>query len=1330
MTWRSWGVGVFLLSGVLRLGAQIPGGRTLDVRVVDAVYCPEANRIYASLSSNSPQYPQSIVEINPDDLSILRSAPLPTVAQLLAITDDGQYLYAVTQVSASTVYVIDTSTMSMDTYHPVIDDSTPLDWQRIAALAPMPGQPHSFVAALTDQFGNGQGLAAFDGTERRPKTINDPFRGSIYGIVSTSEPDLVYAYSGINVNRVRIASDGLAFEGDPFNRMAQSGVKTLQFFNGLVYAPDGSVSNVEARTFDGWFRGDETSIASAFAIDKEHGLIYFAARYDYGTSYFAYDLNTFLPVSWLRFENVPPGDFTMPGFPRRLLLTSGGDLVTFDAGANSRLLFMPVAALPTYAEWSLPSAAEQVTPYLRRLAIPASFLTADPASRKLLATIQGGVPGSGNSLVTIDPASGTVVSRVFVGSEPGRPAPSSGGLYTYVPLFGEGALRRVRTIDGRPEAMVRLTSPPGNRGTGARPVQAAQILPLPGSGDAYAIIQGDIARSNWLGFNSVVVYDGDVRRPLTVNTDQTHMNSGDLSPSGAWLFGLNGGDTGFEFSRVAISSDGAVLDKRAPYLAHSFYETLKCDDTLCVTTGGVVIDGNAGARTAYLGEEGPVIPDRGAGRIYLLSGSARNIEFREYDANTAHLLRMATLPVPGPAYDFCRWSNGEFAALTDEGILLFSADVLAPLPPFPPPQTVSNRSARQLGLNTAGAVFDAQRKLIYASVPGAGDAYPNEIVAIDPVSGNVVKDLPVGSDPSLLRITDDGQYLYAALVTGNAVAKIDLKQWRRDAVYPLAGSPYVLELRPGHSDTFFAAVNSGPRIGIGTGPTGPPGLWMYQGGVQLPLNSPAAITFALALDVNTVLTDDARLSVTASGLSVDQKLSDRLLAGKGQWVARGLVFSTSGSIGDLSRLRLKEQLDEYGAPFPDPDHGRIYYLRTDGIRVYDWNTLQMVGFLPIRIGDSLSANADIFTCGDDCIAVAANGALFLTAPGSIQWNLQLTRPVDRSTDGVQRIAIRSAAMLYDTQRQRLYVATPPEEGGLGNSVVAIDPSSGNIVNTILAATAPSALAISDDGTRLYAGLRGSRAIARIDLNNNQVVERISLPLIYPGDDYWPMGIAVLPGHNDVLGVSAYNGIWYGWRQMILDPGGRMRPYWVGETFKYALGSAIFFVADGSRLQGFDVNTLGSGGGRWSLPVAPNGLQYSPPTGVGVERNVSVCGGAVFTASGGIFDVNTLAQLGSVTMPETGVLGTADQAVACDAGKDRLYYWRHYRQAGSPERTVLDSFTLSTREFVGSRDLPTRDGVVKQMVAVGDARVAYWMTTNPGLPFTGSTPDELFIVNTP
>ncbi len=58
--------------------------------------------------------------------------------------------------------------------------------------------------------------------------------------------------------------------------------------------------------------------------------------------------------------------------------------------------------------------------------------------------------------------------------------------------------------------------------------------------------------------------------------------------------------------------------------------------------------------------------------------------------------------------------------------------------------------------------WDASSGLLYVGTAEFDGAYPNSIVAIDGKTGSIVKTQIVGSNPDLLSVSANGQYLYAA----------------------------------------------------------------------------------------------------------------------------------------------------------------------------------------------------------------------------------------------------------------------------------------------------------------------------------------------------------------------------------------------------------------------------------------------------------------------------------------------------------------------------------------------------------------------------------------
>jgi hypothetical protein len=82
---------------------------------------------------------------------------------------------------------------------------------------------------------------------------------------------------------------------------------------------------------------------------------------------------------------------------------------------------------------------------------------------------------------------------------------------------------------------------------------------------------------------------------------------------------------------------------------------------------------------------------------------------------------------------------------------------------------------RSVALDTNDIAFDPFTRKLYASVPStASQVTGNSIVSIDPLTGKLGKPVFVGSEPTRIGISDDGQYLYVVLSGSNGVRRMSL----------------------------------------------------------------------------------------------------------------------------------------------------------------------------------------------------------------------------------------------------------------------------------------------------------------------------------------------------------------------------------------------------------------------------------------------------------------------------------------------------------------------------------------------------------------------------
>ena len=82
---------------------------------------------------------------------------------------------------------------------------------------------------------------------------------------------------------------------------------------------------------------------------------------------------------------------------------------------------------------------------------------------------------------------------------------------------------------------------------------------------------------------------------------------------------------------------------------------------------------------------------------------------------------------------------------------------------------------RSVDLDTNDVIFDPFTRKLYASIPStAHQVTGNSIVSIDPLTGKLGTPVFIGSEPTRMGISDDGQYLYVVLSGANAVRRMNL----------------------------------------------------------------------------------------------------------------------------------------------------------------------------------------------------------------------------------------------------------------------------------------------------------------------------------------------------------------------------------------------------------------------------------------------------------------------------------------------------------------------------------------------------------------------------
>lgn len=263
-----------------------------------------------------------------------------------------------------------------------------------------------------------------------------------------------------------------------------------------------------------------------------------------------------------------------------------------------------------------------------------------------------------------------------------------------------------------------------------------------------------------------------------------------------------------------------------------------------------------------------------------------------------------------------------------------------------------------------GIVHDPTRDVLYASVGRDGGGWANSVVAIDVVTGAVGASVYVGSEPTKLAISDDGQFLYVALSAIGAIRRVTLATFTADLQVGVGGTPCGLyridhlAVMPAHPATFAVARDASCH-------SDGAGIVVYDGAVQRPEVAHVPYPFVFSTDDPSLLYAVAptgydttyRVRVTASGTEVVDWYDDLLREGTGPSLAydSGLLFSGWG-VADTATMTLVSQATlpasspaSVHAVLPDVASGTAalmgdgWYWRIDVRtgRALDWVSIEM-----------------------------------------------------------------------------------------------------------------------------------------------------------------------------------------------------------------------------------------------------------------------------------------------------------------------------------------------------------------------------------------------------
>lgn len=363
----------------------------------------------------------------------------------------------------------------------------------------------------------------------------------------------------------------------------------------------------------------------------------------------------------------------------------------------------------------------------------ANHLLVDPYSRRLYASVNSNATEvTGNSLVVVDPTSGSLGTPVSAGSQPGKMALTDDGNVMYVALAGADAVARLSMST----QSVDFTFPVTANGTySTSSLNLRDIAAVPGTENTIAIDLG-----SWPG---TAIYDVDPTHQSATtrsgnysqNTTGAYTGSSLQFLNSTTMFSFDVDTSGETFNRWTLASTGLSGSYTAEYTLNNFSSFKLRNGMAFADAGGVanasvvppapmgVMLPSSGGST-YTGYYGQVNePDTSLGRSFFGlmtgSGSSLALTLRAFDQNTYMLTDTLALPISTsvsstPAVvDLYRWGADGLAILRSDGQIMFVRGA------FVVPGLLANNSAAVLGSVSASSLTHGSGNTVL-TVTGTG----------------------------------------------------------------------------------------------------------------------------------------------------------------------------------------------------------------------------------------------------------------------------------------------------------------------------------------------------------------------------------------------------------------------------------------------------------------------------------------------------------------------------------------------------------------------------------------------------------------------------------
>lgn len=1266
---------------------------------------------------------REVLAVDPKAASAETRFSMESTVHHLAVSGDGRYLYAAMN-DRGVVRRYRMADGGFDLEIPL--GYSPMGPARASALAVLPGEPAAVLISFEERRRN---MAVFDGTSGRGKTeyltvesleVRRP-NGTIYGWAKGQIYRFAVDAAGVQATQLR---PGL-FVGNQ---------SRLPAWNGrLATSSTGQVMDLDAGALLGTIpvpRG--TNVMVPLATDAAGEIVSVVQSAQSGFELASYSVSTFRPTGSEPLATDQAQRMGL-GNPARVYAwgPDGIAVVSNSPPPGAALSFFTVGGWTpaVTGEWPKPVRDSRGG---MRLAVATNDLVYDSRRNRIWASVPGSVVDLGNSIISVDPASGEIVERLDVGSEPDRLALTGDGSRMFATLNGAMAVAEIDLETGQ---RVHTLQPPAGE-----PMKPQSVVALEGSSDSAAVGWSHATITYGV---AMAVYDGGVARPESYSnfkpTDVvanpstiphlTHLYLGDRADD---LFAIDEemySDFGHLVARMRLDENGISVERTLGWAdlgAPSHRTSLVYSSGVLWTAGGQLFNadmtrllGRVAIHQSYATSAVPALrPERDEALFVSSVGLENRTAATLFDRSTLipklseDLLPTFLLKLPAVVF-----AGADILVLGFEDQITFKvADGLAAYPVPAMGVTPAGQGVQRLGVKATELRAVPGTSKLLAALPSSAGPAGNRVALVNPETGTIEKSAYAGSEPSMLRASVNGSFGYVYLNGERQVARFDVASGTIDLKFvpdPTGGSTQYLaldmELGPdggltlSYDGGWLATFDSGVlrqmvdrnAEGVGVGNTQAYSIALNEAG-----------TIVYANDDYWSTAEFKRIAARPDGLKYLSGTSN--LIGRGMISAGGLLYSSSGAVVDPEKSRLVGQLamPSYNCSVaPDPAAGRVYSLCGQRLDAYDGRSFSLIGSLYLT---AAPGGSGLTRYGADGLAyVGLDGLVYVTRTSAIpalSQPVSMPQPQPPSTPGVTVIDLEAQGLEYDIGRGLLYAALPNSEAANGDHIVALNPETGAEVRRWPTDHNPRMMALCPEPGPVYftAGTEQRlffsgyspkpEKMFPLDRETGIVGAAFSGAALQEGHSWSLLGLAIPPGTTGAVAVLESRS--YSVQGAVLWDSPFLRIYQDGITladwlWPHTFSCSKIVAGPPGRMYCTDGSTL------TRLAVTDRGVQMTGSfrllPGLGPLLDLAYRDGQVYTSTGLVID----GEAGTMRRMET------HGPVAVDDG---LVHWAE--PSNNSLTVTLKSFDRTTLAPVKTKTVKVSSTEVRRLVACGGGRVAF------------------------